>query len=130
VSRGRPLALQFQFSSQPSSQAAIASRRQGLASAQVRQVQPGEPGFIERLEIRLQAQGRDFVPLQVFTLDPTEQETVTRDVMVPDTAPATLQVLVSAFNPQGIEVRLRFAEVDNQLFLQMGVDNVRVCGAP
>jgi hypothetical protein len=29
---------------------------------------------------------------------------VTLEVMVPDTAPATFQVLVSAFNPQGIEV--------------------------
>jgi hypothetical protein len=52
----------------------------------------------------LQAQGSDFVPPQVFMLDPTEQETVTREVTVPDTAPATFQVLVSSFNSQGIEV--------------------------
>jgi hypothetical protein len=52
----------------------------------------------------LQAQGSDLLLPQVFTLDSTEQDTVTREVMVPDTAPATFQVLVSAFNPQGIEV--------------------------
>ena len=104
VSRGRPLSLQFQLSSQLSSQAVSAARHEGRVAAQVRQVQPGDPGFIERLEIRLQAQGSDLVPPQVFTLDATEQETVTLEVMVPDIAPATFQVLVSAFNPQGIEV--------------------------
>src|SRR5215831_11005197 len=106
VSRSRQLSLQFQLSSQPApkAQAASASRRQGLVSAQMRQAQPGDPGFIERFEVRLQAQGSDLVPPQVFTLDPTEQETATRDITVPDTAPATFQVLVSAFNPQGIEV--------------------------
>ena len=104
VSRGRPLSLQFQLSSQLSSQAVSAARHEGRVAAQVRQVQPGDPGFIERIEIRLQAQGSDLVPPQVFTLDATEQETVTLEVMVPDTAPATFQVLVSAFNPQGIEV--------------------------
>ena len=104
VSRGRPLSLELQLQPQHAPQAASASRRQGLASAQVRQVQPGAPGFIERFEVRLQAQGSDFAPPQVFTLDSTEQETATRDVTVPDTAPATFQVLVSAFNPQGIEV--------------------------
>jgi len=80
------------------------ARYERLTAAQTQQVQPGDPGFIERVEIRLQAQGSDLVPPQVFTLDPTEQETVTLEVMVPDTAPATFQVLVSAFNPQGIEV--------------------------
>jgi hypothetical protein len=46
----------------------------------------------------------DLVPRQVFTLGPTEQETATRDVMVPDTAPTTFQVLVSVFTGPGIEV--------------------------
>ena len=104
VSRGRPLALQLQLSSDRAPQAVSAARHQGLVAAQVRQVQPGDPGFLERLAIRLQAHGSDLVPPQVFTLAPTEQETVTREVTVPDTAPATFQVLVSAFNPQGIEV--------------------------
>jgi hypothetical protein len=75
-----------------------------LASVQTRQAQPGDPGFIERFEVQLQAQGKDLMLPQVFTLDATEQETVTRDVMVPDTVPATFQVLVSVFTSQGIEV--------------------------
>ena len=100
ASRGRPLSLQFQLSSQ----AVSATRHEGLVATQGREVQPGDPGFIARLDIRLQAQGSDLVPPQVFMLGPTEQETVTRDVMVPDTAPATFQVLVSSFNSQGIEV--------------------------
>ena len=104
VSRGRPLSLQFQLSSPLSSQDVSATRHEGLVKAQGRQVQPGEPGFIEWLDIRLQAQGSDLIPPQVFTLGSTEQETVSRDVTVPDTAPATFQVLVSSFNSQGIEV--------------------------
>src|SRR4029453_5289772 len=96
VSRGRPRALQFRLSSQPLSQAISAARHERLVAVQAQQVQPGDPGFIERLAIRLQAQGSDLVPPQVFTLDPTEQETVTLEVMVPDTAPATFQVLGSA----------------------------------
>jgi Putative Ig domain/Bacterial Ig domain len=75
-----------------------------VVAAELRQVQPGDPGFIERIVIRLQAQGSDLVLPQVFTLDPTEQEIVTLEVTVPDTAPTTFQVLVSCFNPQGIEV--------------------------
>jgi hypothetical protein len=81
-----------------------AAQHAGLAAAQTRQVQPGDPGFIERLAVRLQAQGRDLAPPQIFTLDATEQETVSRDVLVPDTAPGTFQVLVSVFTSQGIEV--------------------------
>ena len=104
VSRGRPLALQVQLLSELSPQAVSMARHQALASAQMRQVGPGDPGFIEQFEVRLQSQGSDLAPPQVFTLDATEQETATRDVIVPDTAPATFQVLVSAFNPQGIEV--------------------------
>ena len=103
-SSGRPLALQVELSAQLASQAASASRRQGPVAAQVRQVQPGAPGFIERFVVRLQAQGSDLALPQVFTLDSTEQDTATREVTVPDTAPATFQVLISAFNPQGIEV--------------------------
>jgi hypothetical protein len=40
----------------------------------------------------------------------------------------TIVADLSAF--AGKRIRLRFAEVDNQLFLQMGIDNVRVCSAP
>ena len=104
VARGRSLSLQLQLSSPPSAPAASAARQGRLVGVQGRQVQPGAPGFIERLEIRLQAQGSDLVLPQVFTLAPTEQETVTREVTVPDTAPATFQVLVSSFNSQGLEV--------------------------
>src|SRR2546427_9131245 len=75
-----------------------------LTSAQGRQVQPGDPGFIERLEIRLQGQGGDLAPFQVFILNAAEQETVTREVTVPDTVPVTFQVLVSSFNNQGLEL--------------------------
>jgi hypothetical protein len=75
-----------------------------LTSAQGRQVQPGDPGFIERLEVRLQAQGGDLVPLQVFTLNEEKQEMVMLEVAVPDTVPVTFQVLVSSFNHQGIEL--------------------------
>ena len=81
-----------------SAQAVSAARSQGIASEQVRQVQPGEPGFIERLEVRLQTQGVDLLPPQTFTLSATEQETVTREVLVPESLPAEFQVLVSAFN--------------------------------
>jgi hypothetical protein len=104
VARGRPLSLQLQLSSQPSSQTVLAVQHAGLAAVQTRQVQPGDPGFIERFAVRLQAQGRDLAPPQIFMLDATEQDTVSRDVMVPDTAPETFQVLVSAFTSQGIEV--------------------------
>ncbi len=104
VSRSRQLSLQLQLSSEVAPQALSTARSQRLVAAEGRQAQPGDPGFIERFEVRLQAQGSDLVPPQVFTLDSTEQDTATRDVTVPDTAPATFQVLVSAFNPQGIEV--------------------------
>ena len=104
VSRGRPLSLQLKRSSQLAPQATSASRSQGLAAAQVQQVQPGDPGFIERFEVRLQAQGSDLVPTQVFPLTPAEQDAATRDITVPDTAPATFQVLVSVFNSQEIEI--------------------------
>jgi Cohesin domain/Bacterial Ig domain len=104
VSRGRPLSLQFQRSSDLALQSVSKAQSQGLVAAEVRQVQPGDPGFIERIVIRLQAQGSDLVLPQVFTLAPTEQEIVTLEVTVPDTAPTTFQVLVSCFNPQGIEV--------------------------
>ena len=50
VSRGRPLALQIQLSSQRAPQAASAARRQGLVAAQGRLVQPGDPRFIERFD--------------------------------------------------------------------------------
>ncbi|HEY5869889.1 MAG TPA: Ig-like domain-containing protein [Candidatus Tectomicrobia bacterium] len=99
ASRSRQLALQLQLSSETASTAPPA----GLAAAQARQVQPGDPAFIERLEIRLQVQDSDFVPPQVFLLDPAQQETATLDVAVPDTVPATFEVLVSAFTSQGIE---------------------------
>ena len=75
----------------------------GRPAAQARQVQPGDPGFIDRLEIRLQAQGSDLVSPQVFLLDPAQQETATLEVAVPDTAPTTFEVLISAFTSQGIE---------------------------
>ena len=66
-------------------------------------MQPGDPAFIDRLEIRLQAQGSDFVSPQVFLLDPAQQETATLEVAVPDTARTTFEVLISAFTSQGIE---------------------------
>src|SRR5262245_11328286 len=99
ASRSRQLALQFQLSSEAVSTASPAR----LPSAQTRQVQPGDPGFIARLEVRLQVQGSDFMSPQVFMLDSTQQETATIDVAVPDTVPATFEVLVSAFTSQGIE---------------------------
>ena len=102
VSRSRSLSLQLQVSSDPAPQHIAQS--QGLVAANGRQVQLGDPRFIERIVIQLQAQGSDLVLPQVFTLDPTEQEIVTREVTVPDTAPTIFQVLVSCFNPQGIEV--------------------------
>ena len=99
ASRSRQLALQLQLSSEAVSAASPA----GLAAAQARQVQPGDPGFIDRLEIRLQAQGSDLVSPQVFLLDPAQQETATLEVAVPDAAPMTFEVLISAFTSQGIE---------------------------
>ena len=99
ASRSRRLALQLQLSSEAVSTAPPAGR----PSAQARQVQPGDPGFIDRLEIRLQAQGSDLVSPQVFLLDPAQQETATLEVAVPDTAPTTFEVLISAFTSQGIE---------------------------
>src|SRR5262245_44681977 len=104
ASGSRQLALQVQLSSELASPAGSTSQSQGIASAQVRQVQPGDPGFIARLEIRLQAQGSDLIAPQVFTLDPTQQETATLNVMLPTTTPATFDVLVSAFTSQGLEV--------------------------
>lgn len=73
--------------------------KQGLASRQVRQIQPGEAGFIERLQIRVQlSPGVDLLPLQVFALDATEQETMTREVALPEQLPPEFRVRVSAFN--------------------------------
>jgi hypothetical protein len=40
----------------------------------------------------------------------------------------TIVADLSAF--AGQRIRLRFAEVNNQLFLQMGVDKVRGCSVP
>ena len=98
--RGGPLSLQLRFAPH----AVSASPSDGLAAVQVRQVEPGDPGFLERLEVRLQAQGRDLVPTQVFTLTAADQETVTQEVTLPDPVPATFQVLVSALTSEGIEV--------------------------
>lgn len=79
-----------------------------LSSAQVRQIRPGDPGFVERLEIRIQAQGRDLIPVQRITpLSPAEQETgiVTREIDVPtDTTLQAFQILVFALNPSGVEI--------------------------
>src|SRR5262245_32219596 len=80
------------------------SSHAGPTSAQSRQVKPDDIGFIERLEVRLQAQDSDLVPLQSFMLNAAEQETVTREVSVPDTVPMTFQVLISSFNSQGLEL--------------------------
>jgi len=84
-----------------STEAPSAARHQGIASGQVRQVQlqSGDAGFIERLEVRVQQpRGLDLLPPQVFTLDAAEQEAVTRDVTVPEPLPTEFQVLVTAFN--------------------------------
>jgi hypothetical protein len=104
ASRSRQLSLQVQLSSELASQVGGTSQHQELASAQVRQVQPGDPGFIARLEVRLQARGSDLVSPQVFTLNSTQQETATLDVTVPGTVLGPFQVLVSAFTSQEIEV--------------------------
>src|SRR5215468_10477882 len=68
VSRGRPLALELRLSPELAPQAASKAQNHGLVAAAARQVQPGAPGFIERLQIRLQAQGSDLMSPQVFTL--------------------------------------------------------------
>src|SRR5207244_1083595 len=104
AARGQQLYLQFLLSSQLMSPASSTTPRDGLVLAQARQVQPGDPGFIARLDIRLQAQGSELGPLQSFTLDPTEQDTATREVTVPDPAPETFEVLVSSLNSQGLEI--------------------------
>jgi hypothetical protein len=69
ASRGRQLALQFQLASEAVNPASPA----GLPSAQARQIQPDDPAFIGRLEVRLQAQGSDVVSPQVFILDSSQQ---------------------------------------------------------
>ena len=70
-----------------------------LSSAQVRQVQPGDPEFVVRLEIRLQAERRDLIPVQGFVLSAAEQETVTRDIDVPTDSPfQSFQIFGSALN--------------------------------
>jgi len=62
-------------------------------------VQPGDPGFLERLEIRVQhLQGAEFLAPQAFTLDASEQETMTRVIALPAPTPPEFRVLVSAFN--------------------------------
>lgn len=77
----------------------------GLQAAQARQVQPGAPGFIERLDIRIRAQGRELLPPQSFSLSPAEQETVRRDIEVPtDPTIQTFEVAVAAFNASGVEI--------------------------
>ena len=95
VPRVRHLTLQLTRSAEGISTA----RTQGLGSAQVRQVQPGDPAFIQRLDIQVQTpQGADLLAPQAFPLGPGDQETVTLDVLLPDPLPAEFQILVSAFN--------------------------------
>ena len=62
ASRGRPLSLQLRLSSELSAQTVRAAQHEGLTSTQARQAQPGDPGFIERFEVRLQAQGEGSRP--------------------------------------------------------------------
>ena len=66
-------------------------------------MQPGDPAFLDAAGGSAASQGSDLVSPQVFLLDPAQQETATLEVAVPDTAPTTFEVLMSAFTSQGIE---------------------------
>src|SRR5262245_61159222 len=62
VSRVRQLSLQLVVS--PHTNVSTSSHER-MTSTHGRQVKPGDPGFIERLEVRLQEQGNDLVLPQV-----------------------------------------------------------------
>jgi Bacterial Ig domain/PKD domain len=95
AARGSSLTLQLTRSTQ----VAHTACSQGAPSAPGQHVQPGDPGFLERLEIRVQdLQGEDLLTPQAFTLDASEQETMTRAVALPASTPPEFRVLVSAFN--------------------------------
>src|SRR5262249_60389317 len=83
------------------------ARNQGIASAQVRQVQSGDAGFIDYLTIQIQTtQGVDLFAPQNCPLGPADQETATCTIAIPDPPPAQFQVLISAFNQSQIKIFL------------------------
>src|SRR5262245_9646079 len=95
ASHGSSLTLQLTRSTQGAQTACS----QGVTAAGGQHVQPGDPGFIERLEIRVQhLQGEDLLAPQEFRLDASEQETMTRVVALPTSTSTELRVLASAFN--------------------------------
>lgn len=97
------------------------ARHQGSTSAQIRQVQPGEPAFIQRLDLRVQTPpGVDLLAPQEFPLGPADQETVALDVMIPDPPPAELRLLVSAFNNFNNRQTIIFL---GQVLIQRGQDS-------
>src|SRR5262245_10802429 len=95
ASHGSSLTLQLTRSTQGDQTACS----QGVTAASGQPVQPGAPGFLERVEIRVQhLQGEDLLAPQAFTLDASETETMRRGVAVPPATSPELRVLVSAFN--------------------------------
>jgi hypothetical protein len=95
ASRSSSITLQLTRSMQVAGMACS----QGATRERRQHVQPGDPGFIERLEIRVQnLQGEDLLAPQEFTLDVSAQETMTRVVTLPATAPTELRVHASAYS--------------------------------
>src|SRR5215467_972075 len=91
TTRVRHITLQLSRSAQVVS----TTRNQGIASAQVRQVQSGDAGFIDHLTIQLQTtQGVDLLAPQNCPLGPADQEAATCTIAIPDPPPVQFQVLI------------------------------------
>lgn len=74
---------------------------QGRALGQARQVQPGDAGFIERLRLQFVQPNGALLSQHNFTLDASQQETITLDIELPTPLPVTMRLVVSGFNNFG-----------------------------
>ena len=100
ASRSRQLALQLQLSSE-----AVSTATAGGSDLRLRRgkCSLATPALSTGLRFGCKPRGAISCPPQVFLLDPAQQEAATLEVAVPDTAPTTFEVLISAFTSQGIE---------------------------
>jgi hypothetical protein len=104
--RDSRLTLRLVTADQPSS----GSLRQRVAPSQLRQVTPGSPGFISRLDIRIEAADITSPIIHSLSLTETQQNTVTVELLVP--VGTQRRILVTALNASGAEIFRGEATVD------------------
>ena len=104
--RNSRLTLQLATADQPSR----GSLRQRVAPSQLRQVTPGSPGFITRLDIRIEAVDIPSPILHSLSLSETQQHAVSVELLVP--VGTQRRILVTAFNASGAEIFRGEATVD------------------